>query len=136
MSEHTPGPWHVGVERDGYTPINGDDWRGLALVVTSMEDDKSCAEGVANARRICAAVNACAGIPTAALEAAVRDGKFLHAYQMLLRKRDELLAALEPLSQWREVIAALPSFSAKGAMLEDFDYARAAIAKATCEVTQ
>jgi len=135
MSEqHTAGTWSTGVERDGYTHINGDGWDELALVVTRMADDKPCAEGVANARRICAAVNACVGIPTTVLEAAARDGKFLHVYQMLLRQHDELLDAARAAEavlgrqQWRQDS---PDPEAVALRL-----LRAAIARADGEVTQ
>lgn len=51
----------------------------------------------------------------------------------LIAAAPEMFEALQLLAQWREVIEKLPSFSTKGAMLEDFDDARAAIAKALGE---
>ena len=57
MSKHTPGPWLIGKRSSGgYSLINADGWESLARVVTVMEDDnRPCAEGVANARLIAAA---------------------------------------------------------------------------------
>lgn len=61
MAEHTKGPWRVG--SSGRTVSAGFGQR----VATITDRD----EAGTNARRICAAVNACEGIPSAALEAGV-----------------------------------------------------------------
>jgi len=125
MSEHTNEPWIVtGGERVKYVEA-----RVGGGIIQEIASCMQVAHGnhEANARRIVACVNACMGIRTENLE---DNRPIVEGLKLLNRQRDELLAALEPLSQWGEVIAALPSFSAKGAMLEDFDDARAAIARA------
>lgn len=103
MSEqmHTPEPWHV------------DGWRGLVqgsrkhegthYAVWAADDDTMIcptgldAESEANARRIVACVNACAGLDTDTLEhtdiAEALDKACLHTVQ----QRDELLVALREL---------------------------------------
>jgi hypothetical protein len=66
---HTPEPWYVSTLADN-TPV--------VQSATLEEDNFICQvegrdndEAHANARRICAAVNACGGIPTEALEQGV-----------------------------------------------------------------
>ena len=78
--EHTKEPWRIEYTRrvygggfsvdDDTASISTDAWRSLARVHIEMDGDPS-PEGEANARRIVAAVNACEGIPTEALEAGV-----------------------------------------------------------------
>lgn len=77
MSEHTPEPWvgpeHVDRRRAGFVragdPLPGaEEGQSVAAVSLSRREWK------ANQRRIVAAINAVAGIPTEALEAgAVKD---------------------------------------------------------------
>lgn len=111
MSEHTKEPWPFGA-----TPISSKD-EALALFKQSLdarhgdlvgffyeiftEDGKRIAflvgpSASANARRIVACVNACAGIPTDDLELCPSGG-LLHLAahsNRLVEQRDELLAAL------------------------------------------
>ena len=75
MTEHTPEPWELCSEgrSDGYDlwhkgVFAGIDW-GLGAPTVLEPDDLETFK--ANARRIVAAVNATAGIPTEALEADV-----------------------------------------------------------------
>ena len=75
MSAHTKEPWTLGKVLNGYRWINAVGHNGLAQVVWQMDDDavlgEKSPEQEANAHRIVASVNACAGIPTEALEAGV-----------------------------------------------------------------
>lgn len=61
--KHTPEPWHV---EDHYIAGSGPD--SAPFIDCGHCSHKSIAEDLTNARRICAAVNATAGIPTSALE--------------------------------------------------------------------
>lgn len=69
-TSHTPEPW--GDNDDGVLLGNLDNYAGVAPVVAVVEgyDDEANAsdEARANSRRIAAAINACQGIPTEALE--------------------------------------------------------------------
>ena len=92
MAAHTPEPWTVdgtkalgayGVWTD-YATHPGHDGAGYGSLICSFELSSphiSREQRDANSQRICAAVNACQGIPTAALESGVVA---------------DLLAALEP----------------------------------------
>jgi len=83
MDKHTPEPWHRNVS--ARYPIYAEqtpgkkDWRHIAGVLGNDE------QAEADLRRIVACVNACAGIPTEALEA----GELRHA---LLVMRDAQLS--------------------------------------------
>ena len=82
MAAHTPEPWTVdgtkalgayGVWTD-YATHPGHDGAGYGSLICSFELSSphiSREQRDANAQRICAAVNACQGIPTAALESGV-----------------------------------------------------------------
>jgi hypothetical protein len=75
---HTPEPWtynHMAVVQDARGRIVAD-----CEIVAGGDSDGLPEEEVANARRICAAVNACRGIPTGALEQGV-VGELLEALQ-------------------------------------------------------
>lgn len=140
MSGYTKEPWKVSsecewtVDHDRYSYYT---WAGIessgetvALAVSHRSDDTM----EATARRIVACVNACAGVSTAALEEL--GGWVQDAIQNgveLMQQRDELLTALKLIAEWRGVIEKLPSFVAKGSVLEDFDDALAAIARAQGE---
>ena len=72
MAEHTPGPWHVG---QGHASVyaqphleQGPNFRQVASVSDPDDHMHFTPINKANARRIVAAVNACEGIPTEALE--------------------------------------------------------------------
>ena len=88
--QHTPGPW----VDDGYAHIGAvnDQLNGGYLIALCEGPDRA-----ANARRIVACVNACAGIPTESLEQLSQNGslKVLARNIELEKQRDELLAALE-----------------------------------------
>lgn len=93
MSEHTKEPWAgkeipltaVGLARAGFS-----------IVFTNHPATRDEAE--ANARRIVASVNACAGIPTDVLEAMPSGpASLLPMYAQIEQQRDKLLAALESL---------------------------------------
>lgn len=105
MSEnkHTPEPWRIELvnhalgdtgDYEGVVEIRAGDAKRPMIEIWSDSD-----EAEANARRIVACVNACAGSQTDALEEMQRRGltfgqlAFLHA--RLQQQRDELLAALE-----------------------------------------
>lgn len=95
MSEnkHTPEPWRANELQADIDGRNGE-----AVAVCYCNDDNGD-DAIANARRIVACVNSCAGIPTDWLESGtvgclknVRDER-----DMYLKQRDELLAALDGL---------------------------------------
>ena len=99
MSElHTPTPW--GFSRDDENGvefnITSDKWY-VAVCCYAPGNGTS----QSNARRIVAAVNACAGIPTDDLEQCPSGGLFHladHANE-LVKQREELLAALEAVNE-------------------------------------
>ena len=125
MSKHTPEPWILGractVVSDTPVPgMGGSDaveYYGGHLIGESIVD--------ANARRIVACVNACAGLPTEQLESSPPGG-IINGVAGLIAQRNELLAALE-------IIAASEEFHGDSFVC-DFGtlqgVARAAIAKA------
>lgn len=67
---HTPEPWDD--NEDGVILGNLDRYAGEAPLVAAVvgydDDGNATGEAKANTRRICAAVNACEGISTEALE--------------------------------------------------------------------
>lgn len=67
-AKHTPERWECDVSDDGYQ-ISGPD--GHVFIIVRTSDGESLSEeNRANAFRLVAAVNACAGIPTSQLEGA------------------------------------------------------------------
>lgn len=70
MSQHTPGRWEV----PGPSPDLIGTTNPRKLVAQTYGDSHEEIE--ANARRIVACVNACAGVPTEALEAFAKHGIF------------------------------------------------------------
>jgi len=58
------------------------------------------------------------------------DIKDLKRNARLIAAAPDILYELEDLAAWRDIIEKLPTFPGKGAMLDDFDSARAAINKA------
>ena len=82
--KHTSEPWNTRASATG----------SGKLVLTGADNDSIALCGEAeDARRIVAAVNACAGLSTEALESELKDGHgFVRAFQ---RERDELLEALK-----------------------------------------
>lgn len=86
---HTPEPWQASYEgNDEWVVISdGKKWKSVAETRANREGagEVSAEEAKANARRIVACVNACAGIPTDQLTpGSVRDLQRDHAH--LLRK--------------------------------------------------
>ena len=93
MSEnkHTPGPWMI-----GRPPPNGEqtigDKNGLMVAVATTGYGVN---SEANARRIVACVNACAGITTEQLERSKSLDEFMRSMKVIEQQRDDLLAALD-----------------------------------------
>ena len=98
MSEnkHTPEPWRTDAEC-GF-PQDIHDSKGNLFLRCGSDFDNEI-YGEANARRITACVNACAGIDTELLEIIADNDKTLAGVIANVEKqRDELLAALERLA--------------------------------------
>lgn len=97
MDAHTKEPWKIrSSPMDSRLYIYAEDRRGeIPIAQTSSNtspvtmDMRRSGETEANARRIVACVNTCAGIPTDALE---RKGLPLYMHDTLTEQRDELLA--------------------------------------------
>lgn len=107
-SKHTPEPWEFGYGQTrefgmclGIGLNSAPDWHVVAVV--SPADSVNHADE-ANARRIVACVNACAGVDTECLEVAP-IGIFASKYgspgyiDQLEKQRDELLAAMIHIQQ-------------------------------------
>lgn len=98
MSKHTPEPWAIWNSGDGIIAAE-EMWfshGGIALIACNSKVDGRAAK--ANARRIVACVNACAGVDTDLLEAGELDKPTMLVIQEnkdLKHRCDELLAALE-----------------------------------------
>ncbi len=92
---HTPGPWNYRPEEDGKPITNGTIAIAYMDVYQPEEDDGGVweKETEANARRIIAAVNACEGLSTEALE---------------LRIVAELRDALQAASDWIDTQTCAP----------------------------
>ena len=90
---HTPEPWRT--DKECGFPQDIHDANGL-LFLRCGSDFENQIYGEANARRIVACVNACAGIRTEALEHRVHLLKAEDAQLAeITKQRDELLAAIE-----------------------------------------
>lgn len=87
---HTPEPW--GDNQNGIILGNLDEYAGVAPIVAVVEgydeDGNANDEATANTRRICAAVNACEGITTEALEQGI-VAELLANLKTLLEQIDE-----------------------------------------------
>ena len=98
MSKHTKEPrFHHAASGSqhcagGY--INASKSRSDHAIAHICGSGFECGEYQANARRIVACVNACAGLPTEQLESSPLGG-VLNGVAGLIAQRDELLAALE-----------------------------------------
>ena len=111
MSEYTKEPWRTdadaGFPSDIHCAITG-------ALIASTHSNGTVSDANANARRIVACVNACAGISTAALEEAAVSRQ--RVSEMLLCQRDELatilrqvrtdMEAKDVLFPWWEIIDA------------------------------
>ncbi|QDJ96142.1 hypothetical protein KE336_gp29 [Aeromonas phage 4_D05] len=100
MSKHTPEPWsteyrerHDGMYSQEIFDLSGETIAQLAWYPIKLKTGVGT-NREANARRIVACVNACAGLPTEQLEPSPIGG-ILNGVAGLITQRDELLAALE-----------------------------------------
>lgn len=110
MRDHTPEPWRVDSGKDYYTKglhICGDadnETNGAGIAgIWDGRDELPESVQEANARRIVACVNACAGIPTVALEKLPYGVAVLDAFMAVQKQRDELLAALTVIAESKEI---------------------------------
>lgn len=95
MSEHTKEPWSINewLQPDSSIAIGA---IGTPLIARVISRDVSINEQKANASRIIACVNACAGIPTGMLIAAGQSAVIaLRPIDEVIAERDELLAAAQ-----------------------------------------
>ena len=91
-------------------------------------------ESIANARRIVACINACAGIPTYQLTAENDNPTNLGEVIDAIRdQRDELLAALERFMDSHEECTDFDGFTAQIVSMADYHQAQEAIARAKGE---
>ena len=100
MIKHTKEPWfhHAasGSQHCAGGYINASESRSDHAIAHICGSGFKCGEYQANARRIVACVNACAGLPTEQLESSPIGG-VLNGVAGLIAHRDDLLAALEGL---------------------------------------
>lgn len=99
--KHTPGLWSVGyTDKNGQVVVCGEHME----IATCWHHSVGAIEKEmhANARRIVACVNACAGIETDVLEAFNGTVPAVLEFYKLTNQRDELLAALEKLTDYAE----------------------------------
>jgi hypothetical protein len=110
---HTPVPWHYRPEEDGKPITNGTIAIAYLDAYQPEEDDGGAweKETAANARRLVAAVNACEGLSTEALELGIVT---------------ELLDVLQAASDWIDTQTFAPRTAIQARL-------RAAIAKATSD---
>lgn len=127
--KHTPEPWHA----PGIGEVCDESGRCIGIMIDcnpveeELRPDPELEEGDANARRIVACVNACAGIDTAHLELALAGGvTVLQELDRVNQQRDQLRAALEDVMKWIENWDA--EFTFDPDWPESRDKARAALA--------
>ena len=100
MSEHTKEPWGVVSEKwylNGQPSIVGQNGAGFAVALMAPWGpavNDSVDKREANARRIVACVNACAGIPTEAIEAGV-VGELVRACKLYRKLDDDIRAGIK-----------------------------------------
>lgn len=114
--KHTPEPWRIesATKKDNWRII-GDNNQVVSTFSGSMD--------MANARRIVACVNACAGIGTDHLELALAGGvTVLQELDRVKQQRDQLRAALEAIADPHQVLW-------HGDPSDLREYARAALAE-------
>ena len=119
-TEHTPEPWFWS-EKYGevcFRSKEDDQSYGIACPVDLTEE--------ANARRIVACVNACAGLPTEVLER-YKLGVIGVDYKSTKQQRDELLAALERFMDSHEECTDFDGFTAQIVSMADYHQAQEAI---------
>jgi hypothetical protein len=107
MTEHTKEPW-VNHQEDNIIT----DTKGTRCLAQARGSHISIDERNANARRIVACINACAGIPTGMLEAG--DAEILAYSISLMKQRDELINRASSVLEGLE--DGLDSFGDDGAM--------------------
>lgn len=99
-NKHTPEPWNTdaksGFHCDIHDGLNDD------MICRTFDDPTDELNGEANARRIVACVNACAGIGTEYLEHF--GATTFNDFKRVKHQRDELLAALEDAATSLETI--------------------------------
>lgn len=104
--EHTKEPWHVAEESFDNDGIQESVIRGMqgraAIAVTIDFGPNNPLMREANARRIVACVNACAGIPTEHLEV----GPLALATLPIIKHRDQLLSTLQDIANSAKYIPA------------------------------
>ncbi len=97
---HTPEPWKTDAKNGFPDYIESAEGDLIARCPSDCADD---IDGAANARRIVACVNACAGYATEELEQATLDKRHRHEIIADLvksnKQRDQLLAALEAVNE-------------------------------------
>ena len=128
MSEnkHTPEPWRTDA-KCGF-PQDIHDSKGNLFLRCGSDFDNEI-YGEANARRITACVNACAGISTENLEDNVPIKELARRYNETLKQRDELLAALERFMDSHEECTDFDGFAAQIVSMADYHQAQEAIAR-------
>jgi len=91
---YTKGPWKVACDDGYYTPIDSDEWEGLAYVVTHMIGDvRPSAEGFANAALIAKAPTMYEALMQISLEACfISDA--MEAVELLVKLGDIASKAL------------------------------------------
>ena len=96
MSKHTPEPWVMSTKASGnwWHISAGNQAIATVHAASKKRNEPYASMFEANARRIIACVNACAGLPTEQLESSPLGG-VLNGVAGLIAQRDELLAALE-----------------------------------------
>ena len=142
-TEHTPEPWRIGrfTGPESYEKVR--ETCGAMDVVVDTDSGPYVLAGCninfpndakANARRIVACVNACAGLPTEVLER-YKLGVIGVDYKSTKQQRDELLAALEQFVTWGRMQHKSQSKGCHAtfdmmALKDEIDLAEAAIASA------
>ena len=130
---HTPEPWFYQENADAYTHIIRATAKPQLILASGPQSSKG--DAMANMRRIVACVNACAGIPTEALEdgtaRAERDalremtgGTFWE----IKKQRDELMAAFQTFIDEHEECLDADDWMASMCSLEAVHVAEEAIA--------
>lgn len=123
--KHTPEPWAMSTKVDGnWWHISAGNQAIAAVHAASKKRNEPYASMFeANARRIVACVNACAGWETIQLEA-MELGSLKESLVRVMQQRDELLAAIEDFIKYTDDCS-------DGS--PELDRARAAIKKITGE---
>lgn len=136
MSEnkHTPEPWAIDPDdrpnMHWNNHIVSEANPNIAICFMAHDGTEQNERGEANARRIVACVNACAGIPISDLE----SGDFAKSLKMFAlesatfrRQRDELLTALERFMDSHEECTDFDGFAAQIVSMADYHQAQEAI---------